>query len=701
MFPRVLDPRFLGTQPSAAGKHNADDAKALVPPLQQQARAPRRTDSVSSTASVASWPSVFDEDTNGLTDHDLLQRGYDVAAYVMEQCRVLPANTVDAQSKILTIVNTFIVPGTMNEVLDVYSRDQQLGFQAFLLRVFQDSLTEAMCVRRVTQPLRRPSSREGDDCSSNNYEYYTASNHSSGSGSSGSNSTTTSTIHDFTGCTTSIKAVKLNEKRLFRTSTHDLHLLDFVQKLSDSTFVRVFKSLDAPRPHHKHDSRVTNVLFGFHMDEVHSGGVKVTFYGQHVGKKNSFAYAMLHQLSGSVGLLATAVWRRRLVRLCVARPTPSAATTCHLCSHNLSRRTQTQCRLCDHTVCTHCSQVERAESARCIEVDLRVCNVCLVQCQANLVLTNKAPDAKHPQYLTTDDDEEGGCLPRISEVLGTGQVRHRGHSTAKAHAPPTAAAPLSSSSQPIASKGRVLSGVLGYSTPRGATGHYVAQPGGPSTGPHYDDLDRPMSSTHGTSSSASRPAPRRVLSAHASSTSGDAIPRQRGASGAAITRPALDTIRMSVQAETLRQNAVSNTELTKRLDKLCESLAGALDCHHGYVSLLYKGGFVVKATSGMAQTIRIARTDPLSVATLLKGGAAPLVVPDATVDPRFNTSVRVTGRECVRYYVGLMLVTSDGIELGTVSVSDGLPRARFDATHRRLLHWFASTIVDEIEQCCR
>ncbi|RHY87478.1 hypothetical protein DYB35_012458 [Aphanomyces astaci] len=76
----------------------------------------------------------------------------------------------------------------------------------------------------------------------------------------------------------------------------------------------------------------------------------------------------------------------------------------------------------------------------------------------------------------------------------------------------------------------------------------------------------------------------------------------------------------------------------------------------------------------MAQTFRIARTNPLSVATLLKGDAVPLVAPDATVDPRFNTSVRVTGRECVQYYVGLMLVTSDGIELGTVSVSDRLPR---------------------------
>ncbi|ETV65857.1 hypothetical protein H257_17578 [Aphanomyces astaci] len=66
--------------------------------------------------------------------------------------------------------------------------------------------------------------------------------------------------------------------------------------------------------------------------------------------------------------------------------------------------------------------------------------------------------------------------------------------------------------------------------------------------------------------------------------------------------------------------------------------------------------------------------EPAECGDAAEGGRGPLVAPDATVDPRFNTSVRVTGRECVQYYVGLMLVTSDGIELGTVSVSDGLPR---------------------------
>ncbi|RHY15914.1 hypothetical protein DYB32_010701, partial [Aphanomyces invadans] len=501
--------------------------------------------------------------------------------------------------------------------------------------------------------------------------------------------------------------LKLHEKRLFRTSRHDLHMLDFVRKLSDVAFIRAFKSLDFRRTDDsaKATRCLTNILFGFHMAEVHAGGVKVTYFGQHVGKKHAFAHAMLHQLAGSVSLLATAVWRRRLVRLSIATPdhTTCTANRCHLCSHNLYRRMPTECRLCNRAVCTNCSKVERGESARCVEVDLRVCNVCLAQCQANLILTNKAGASSKPRHhrhgdaVEQDDvNDEHGALPRISEVLCTGQVRHRGYSTAKSTTVPP---------QPIVSARRDLSGVRAFSTPRGASGHYVAAPS--SVTPRQHPVATPrndgVSLVH---HHAPQFTPRHVLNEASVPRKGDsttaAASRQQASHAPAESarHGGLESILVTPQAETLRQNAFSNAELHERLEKLCVSLAGALDCHHAYVSLLYKGGFVMKATSGMAPSFRIARKDAFNVATLEKG-TTPLVVPDATVDHRFNTSIRVTGRECIRYYVGLTLITSDGIELGTVGVSDGLPRARFDATHRRLLHWFASTIVDEIEQCCR
>lgn len=75
-----------------------------------------------------------------------------------------------------------------------------------------------------------------------------------------------------------------------------------------------------------------------------------------------------------------------------------------------------------------------------------------------------------------------------------------------------------------------------------------------------------------------------------------------------------------------------------------------------------------------------------------------LVVPDATQDPRFACFPIVVGAAGVRFYAGALLVTSDGIPIGTLCVADTRPRPDgVTALQRMGLRTLADQVIAQME----
>jgi len=74
----------------------------------------------------------------------------------------------------------------------------------------------------------------------------------------------------------------------------------------------------------------------------------------------------------------------------------------------------------------------------------------------------------------------------------------------------------------------------------------------------------------------------------------------------------------------------------------------------------------------------------------------PLIVEDATLDPRFKDNAFVLGEPHIRFYAGVPLTTEDGFNLGALCVIDTKPR-KLDAGQIAQLKDFAALVMDAFE----
>lgn len=82
---------------------------------------------------------------------------------------------------------------------------------------------------------------------------------------------------------------------------------------------------------------------------------------------------------------------------------------------------------------------------------------------------------------------------------------------------------------------------------------------------------------------------------------------------------------------------------------------------------------------------------------VLQRGDEPLVILDTLEDWRFAKNPLVTSGPNIRFYAGAPLKTSDGYNIGTLSIIDDSPRSEFSPRQRHTLKEFAAIAMREME----
>ena len=119
--------------------------------------------------------------------------------------------------------------------------------------------------------------------------------------------------------------------------------------------------------------------------------------------------------------------------------------------------------------------------------------------------------------------------------------------------------------------------------------------------------------------------------------------------------------------ESLRSYAVLDTPPEAAYDAITELAARLCDAPMALISLSDADRQVFKSHHGTALTEVPAAG---AFCPYVVGPGRPLVVRDATADPRFTSSPAVTGPPGLRSYAGVPLVGRDGLPLGTLCVLD-------------------------------
>jgi sigma-B regulation protein RsbU (phosphoserine phosphatase) len=143
----------------------------------------------------------------------------------------------------------------------------------------------------------------------------------------------------------------------------------------------------------------------------------------------------------------------------------------------------------------------------------------------------------------------------------------------------------------------------------------------------------------------------------------------------------------------LRALAILDTPAEERFDRIVKLAMRVFGVPMAYVALIDSDRQWFKARCGISAS-QTARSISFCAHTIL--GTGPLIIPDASQDPRFFDSPLVLGEPHVRFYAGYPLRGPHGHNVGTLCLADRAPR-RMSSDEMETLRHLAELVERELQ----
>ncbi|WP_260580704.1 GAF domain-containing protein [Sphingopyxis sp. PET50] len=145
---------------------------------------------------------------------------------------------------------------------------------------------------------------------------------------------------------------------------------------------------------------------------------------------------------------------------------------------------------------------------------------------------------------------------------------------------------------------------------------------------------------------------------------------------------------------TLREYRILDTAAEPGFDRITRLVADLFEVPVALVSLVDDSRQWFKSAFGLdlPETHR-----DISFCRFIIAQGQPIVVPDATLDPRFRDNPLVTGAPAIRFYAGVPLRAYNGAILGGLSIADRKARPGLTAEELARLEDFAAIIMAEAD----
>lgn len=160
-----------------------------------------------------------------------------------------------------------------------------------------------------------------------------------------------------------------------------------------------------------------------------------------------------------------------------------------------------------------------------------------------------------------------------------------------------------------------------------------------------------------------------------------------------VDEATVETVESEERLQALYRYDILDTDADDSFDRITRLAAGLLEADMAFINFIDRDRQWSKSCFGF-DLPEVAVDLSFCVHTIQSED--PLVVEDATKDPRFATNPLVRRDPEIRFYAGAPLITSDGYPVGALCVTDSEPKSPSAAQIGRLRD-LAEVVVDELD----